>query len=250
MGDRDVSGWLDGKRHGFGASRWKRDGDGEGWKNTYIGGFKKGDFWGWGKKVLSDGPKYVGGFKKKDYWGYGTIFSADGNKTCEGGFKDSGFHGYIIVTEYRDGDVIRCVDRFYRDGQVCPFPPSVVQTFPQIDLELKMEGAEYQNGITHTPHGVLTWPGGYYSGALEGGFPHGYGMVVHANNGIIQQWYEGGWDYGRASGYGEYSITTTGDRYAGGFKDGKPHGFGHVGKTVLENTMWTETFWKNGVQVG
>jgi hypothetical protein len=45
-------------------------------------------------------------------------------------------------------------------------------------------------------------------------------------------------------------VAATGDRYAGGFKAGKLHGFGHVGKTVLEVTTWTETFWKNGVQVG
>jgi hypothetical protein len=252
MGDRDVSGWLEGKKHGYGTTR--SNGDAHVWKHTYTGGLKNGDYWGWGQKVLSDGNKYIGGFKNNEYWGYGTIYSPEGRKKCEGGFKGYNFHGHIVVTEKLFEELERPVirERFYENGVVRSPPSAAVgMAFPEIDLQTKMEGAIYHNDSSHTPFGTITWPepGRYYDGALDGGYPHGYGTITYVTGGQ-QYWYEGGWDYGRASGYGEYTVAATGDRYAGGFKDGKLHGFGQVRKTVLQVTMWTETFWKNGVQVG
>src|SRR5579859_1249383 len=241
-GSRDVCGWVEGKRQGFGMTRWTKPDDKEGWKNTYMGGYKKGEFYGWGEKVLSEGTKYRGGFHNSKFCGYGTLLTPNGKK-YEGGFKDTELHGYVTVTEGQSEPK----ELFYEKGQVSMPPSTNMQLIlPPMTVEIHMEGLVYTTGTTHTPLGGLQWQGGYYDGALDGGYPHGYGIVVFSSAGGT--WYEGGWEYGVASGYGEYHLST-GEQYIGGWKDGKPHGWGWAGKMNFGIINWTETYWKNGIQV-
>jgi hypothetical protein len=241
-GDRDVCGWIEGRRQGFGMTRWSKEGDRDGRKNTYVGGFKKDDFQGWGEKVLSEGTKYVGGFSNSKFSGFGTLKTPNG-KTYEGGFRETELHGYVTITE--DGDK-EPKEAFYRNGQVSTPSPTIMQPIPPLTVEILIDGLVYNNGVSHTPLGGFQWQGGYYDGALDGGYPHGYGIAVFPSAGGT--WYEGGWEHGLANGYGEYHLST-GEQYYGGWKDGKPHSWGWVGRVVNGVSTWTETYWKNGIQI-
>lgn len=245
-GKRNVCGWYEGKRQGFGMTRWKKEGDGEGWKNTYLGGFKKGEFHGWGEKVLSEGTRYVGGFHNSQFSGYGGLWTPDGKK-YEGGFKETKLHGYVTITEKGENDSEPSrKEVFYRDGQISIPPPSISQLIPPMTVDICISGVIYNNGTCHSPLGGFQWHGGYYDGALDGGYPHGYGIVVYTSAG--GSWYEGGLEYGLANGYGEYHLSS-GEQYVGGWKDGRPHGWGWVGRNIFGVYSWAETYWKKGVQI-
>jgi hypothetical protein len=245
-GERNVCGWHDGQRHGYGTARWNEK-DQEGFENRYSGGFRRGKSHGFGEKKLVNKTRYVGGFKDHEFWGCGTWWTAEGKK-YEGGYRDQKCHGYVTITEAGETEG---KEQFYKDDQVSNSPATVVQILPSFELVIGLVGAVYRGGLTHTTQGFISWPGGYYDGALDGGYPHGYGVAVclSTTTGEVQQWYEGGWDYGRASGYGEYCFIS-GEKYEGGWKNGKPHGFAYVTKSFLGTASRSETFWKEGAQVG
>ena len=121
---------------------------------------------GFGEKTVLNKTRYVGGFKDHEFWGCGTWWTAEGKK-YEGGYRDQKCHGFVTVTEV---GATEGKELFYKDDVVSTPPAPVQQIMPSFELVIGLVGAVFRGDAVHTTQGFISWPGGYYDGALDGGF--------------------------------------------------------------------------------
>ena len=178
----------------------------------YTGEWRYGMKNGKGKYTFKDGGIYDGEWKDGKYDGKGKYTFKDGS-IYDGEWKNDKYEGNGKFT--------------YKNGET-------------------YEG-EYKNG-TQSGQGKFNWSDGRsYVGQFIADKKNGIGTMIWPNNGEgVGQTYKGEWKDDMKNGQGEINWTN-GQKYIGGFKDGKYDG---VGTMITQNGSKYVGDWKNGMKNG
>jgi hypothetical protein len=144
----------------------------------------------------------------------------------------------------------------------------------KFDTEQRSDG-RYHRGFyfsgVRSGYGLETSTDGnsIWSGVYQGGSLNGYAVYIGLSEGVVTQYYAGGWKMGNRHGFGSYRYTN-GDLYTGEFRDGVEHGEGEyvsrtgvrfsgsivsakldgMGALIVPGLVRSEGVWENGEREG
>ena len=219
-------------------------------KSSYYGGFRSGNFEGYGTQIWKDGSIYEGMFGNDLANGKGRLINEDGGCYI-GDFQDAKANGY---GEYFNQEGI------YYQGE---FKMNLRDGYGE---EKFSDGSVYKGNYSKgskVGQGTFQWKdGSSYVGAFNNNFMDGFGVYIWAdgrkfegnwsNNNIngkgTFQWpdgkkYVGDYENDKKSGYGEFTFVN-GDVYRGQWKDGKRSGKGELtgkdnnGSSIIKKGTW------------
>lgn len=228
-------GWVNGLAHGFGKVITLKKGITDAWEEC---GFKEGQAHGWGLTRIAgnkDTSWYSGGYRKGVRHGYYVKYT--GAVAVYKSVKEGVPHGYQTT---KKGDIVEARE-FMLDGKAMTQPTLSFAPDWLESVSFNPHGARYSEGTHSINVSVDLANGDRYTGNLNYGMPHGYGVITCSASHRRPGQYEGGWKYGYACGYGVWSGMD-GNKYEGGWHDGKPFGYGIV--TAGGQTF--DTFWEEG----